>query len=484
MKALVVLAAGLGVPGVLPALLVARRWAPAVFLAPLIGAGLAAVAAVTELGLGGSLPVNYAVVAVIANLAVIAWWRMARYSVRSWAGPSWGWPVATVAIVLACLAIPLTALRSPMIGWDANTMWLTKALMAYGGHHELLAGLQNPAYQYSNPDYPPLLPATGALAFSLFGLGDLHLFVDVTALLNACALGVLGAGVAAAGSTGRLPARVAAVISAGAICLVGFALSGWWGVVGYADLLWAAAAAAAVIWGLVLPKGTQALGIAWTCAAVASLTKNEGLTTALVIFALIALRYQLVTLPGRSLRSWAERAALAGAPALPGLAWAGLVRVLGIHDNFFLATTTESTATRVQATIAGMATHLAVAPVALAVLLAGSWLLRRDREHALLANPVWLWLSCLGSLTIIFATYVFGGDEIHWWLTNSVDRTTIFAQLLLYSDLAIWLVVAADTASARAGGQCVTEVPADLVESVAGRHRRLPAQRVSGPSGA
>jgi uncharacterized membrane protein len=147
MKALVVLAVGLGVPGVLPALVVARRWAPAVFLAPLIGAGLAAVAAVIELGLGGSLPVNYAVLAAIANLAVIAWWRMGRYSVRSWTGPSWGWSVATVAVALGCLVIPLTALRSPMIGWDANTMWLTKALMAYGGHHELVTGLQNPAYQ-------------------------------------------------------------------------------------------------------------------------------------------------------------------------------------------------------------------------------------------------------------------------------------------------------------------------------------------------
>lgn len=105
---------------------------------------------------------------------------------------------------------------------------------------------------------------------------------------------------------------------------------------------------------------------------------------------------------------------------------------------------------------------------------------RWDREQARLANPAWLWLSCLGSLAIIFATYVFGGDEIHWWLTNSVDRTTIFAQLLLHSDLAIWLVVAADPASARASGRRVTEVPGDLVESLAGRHRRIPAQHAGG----
>ena len=124
--------------------------------------------------------------------------------------------------------------------------------------------------------------------------------------------------------------------------------SAWWasrsptryGLDGYADLLWAAAAVGAIIWGLVLPRSTQTLVIAWICAAVASLTKNEGLTTALVVLVLIALRYRPLTLPwlrrlrahpeiGASLtrrisvaRRWTERAAFVVVPALPGLAWA------------------------------------------------------------------------------------------------------------------------------------------------------------------
>jgi hypothetical protein len=458
MNTLIVLAAVLGAAGVWPALGVAGRSVVVLFLAPLIGAAMAAVAALIELAAGGLLPVNYAVVAVIVNLAVLAWWRVAGRSRPQRAGLPRGWSLAAVAVMVGCLAVPLQALRSPAIGWDANMMWLTHALMMYGGHHALLTGLQNPAYQYSNPDYPPLVPAAGALAFTLFGLSDLHLFVDVTTLLNACALGVVGTGIAVAGlgtggaartGSGRRPTRAAAVAVAGAICLVGFAVSGQWGVVGYADLLWAAAAAGAVIWGLVVPRSAQALGIAWVCAVVASLTKNEGLTTALVILVLIALRYRPLTLAGPKLRIWAERGALAAVPALPGLAWAGIIRLLGIRDNFFLNTTAESPATRAHATIAGLAAHLAVAPVALAVLLVGCWLLRGDRERAGLGNPAWLWLSCLGSLTIIFGTYVFGGDEIHWWLANSVDRTTIFAQVLLYSDLAIWLVMALDRAFTR-----------------------------------
>lgn len=469
MSALVVLAVGLGLPGLLPAVAAAGRSPVVVFLAPLIGAGMAAMAAAIELGVASSLLADYAVVAVVVNLAVLAWWWVAGRRAWRWPGPAVGWSAATVVIVAGCVVIPLTALRTHLIGWDANSIWLTHALMAYGGHHELVTGLRNVTYQFSNPDYPPLVPASEALTFGFYGLGNLHLAVDMTALLNACALGVVGTGIAAAGygtgfaagdTRGRWPARVAGVAGAGVICLVGFAVSVNFGFNGYTDLLWAAAAAAAVIWGLVLPPSARALAVAWTCAAVASLTKNEGLATTLVLLVLIALRYRPLTMPGPAVRNWAGRAAFVAVPALPGLTWAGLIRLLGIHDAFFKSVSSESLVTRAEATVAGMAAHLAVAPVALAVLLVGGWLLRGERERARLGNPAWLWVSCLGSLAIIFATYLIGDLEIHSWLANSVNRTTIFAQVLLYSDLAIWLVIAADGTFAR-GTQRVPEAISD-----------------------
>lgn len=499
MRALVMLAAGLGAPGFLPALAVARRSLVVVFLAPLAGAGMAAVAAVIELGAGGSVVADYVVVAVAVNLVVIAWWlawlRAAAPRATARRAGSWGWPVLTLAVVLGCLAVPLMALRAPMIGWDANSIWLTHAFMVYGGHHELLTGLRNVAYQFSNPDYPPLVPAVGALAFKFFGLGNLHLAVDMTVLLSACALGVVGTGiaatgispgVAASGSGGRQLTRIAAVVAAGAICIAGFAVSGVSEVEGYTDLLWAAAAAGAVIWGLVLPRSTRALGVAWICAAAASLTKNEGLTTALVILVLIALRYRPLSLPGPTARTWAERAAFVVLPALPGLAWAGLIRHIGVRDAFFKSASTEAPLTRAEATIAGMAAHLAVAPVALAVLAAGCWFVRTDRQRARLANPAWLWVACLGSLVTLFATYVIGGLEIHWWLGTSVSRTTIFAQVLLYAELAIWLVIAVEGACTRSdrrssqrpspAGERVPEALDSPSEPLPGRHRGFPAQ--------
>ncbi len=472
MRALIVLILGLGVPGIGPALAVARRSPVLFFLAPLIGAAMAAVAAGLELAAGGTLAACYLVVAVAVNVAVIAWWLAAGRR-RPPAGPRWGWwPILTLVIVIGALAIPLSALRAPAIGPDGNTIWLTKALMVSGGHRELLAGLQNTVYRFSNPDYPLLVPAAGALAFAVFGRGDLHLATDMTALLNACALGVVGTGVAAAAIGGRLPTRLVASAAAGAICIVGFAVAGSYGLEGYADLLWSAAAVAAIVWGLVLPRSGQSLLVAWICAAVASLTKNEGLTTALIVLVLIALRYRPLTRPGLRLprahpgrgsrphaevrqaaRRWAERGVFVAVPALPGLAWAALVRLIGLRDNFFSGSSTESLAVRADATIAGMAAHLAVVPVAVGVLLAGCLLLRGVRERRHLGNPAWLWTACLVSLAVIFATYVFGALEIHGWLRDSVDRTTIFAEVLLHADLAIWLVIALDGATAREGSE-------------------------------
>lgn len=467
MSALVVVVVGLALPGLLPALAVAGWSALVVFLAPVIGAVMAAVAAEIELGIGGSLVPDYTAVAVVVNVAVIAWWVKARRvasAPETW--PGWAWSVLAVPVVIGGLvAVPLSALRESLFGWDANSIWTTHALMVYGGHQELLTGLRNAAYQFTNPDYPPLVPAAGALAFKFHGLTDLHLEVDMTVLVSACGLGVVAMGIVAvadhlaAGSGARWPARVVAVAAGGAICVVGFAVSGVFAVEGYADLVWAAFGVGAVIWGLVLPRSPRALGVAWICAAAASLTKNEGLATALIIIVVIALRYRPLSLPGPKARRWAERAVFVLVPALPGLIWAGIIRLIGVHDAFFKSTSGETTLARATATIAGMAEHMHIAPLALGVALAGSLFLRADRQRAGLANPVWLWICWLGSLAVIFGTYLIGDLEIHNWLATSVNRVTIFAQVVLYTDIAVWMVIAAEGAFGRAPAGADREPP-------------------------
>lgn len=471
----------LGVAGLLPALAAAGRSPAVLFLAPLIGAGMAGAGAEIEFGAGGGLAVNFAVVAIVVNLGVLAWWLRsgragrpgrAERGARSWAAAPWDWSVLTVIVILAFLVLPLSALRAHIIGWDANSIWLTHALMAYGGHNVYLSGLRNAAYKFTNPDYPTLVPGVEGMAFVFYGTGDLQRAVVVTVLLNACALAMAGTGVALAARNlgrGSFPAQLAGPFAGGAVCLAGFAVSGQFGISGYADLLWGAAAAAAVIWGLVLPRSTRALVIAWICAADASLTKTEGFTSAVVIVVLIAIRYQLLTWPRAPWLTWLKRGALGAVPLIPGVAWEAVIRLYGISDNFFTAVSPEPLLMRAQATTAGMGAHLAVGAVDLVVAAAGVWFLRRDRERGGFGNPVWLWLSCLGALGIIFATYVLGDLEIHSWLANSVNRTTIFAQVTLYADLAVWLVLAVDAAFARATpvpGPASDQVPAPAPEQV------------------
>jgi hypothetical protein len=456
--ALVVVVLVLGGPGLVPALAIARRSPVLIFLAPLTGAAMAAIAAELELAVGGSLTGCYALVAAFVNLAVIGWWLAAgrsgspaRPAESGAGGAGWGRYLVTVATLLAAVAVPLAALRGHAIGWDSNSIWLTHALMLSGGHHELLTSVQNRAYAFSNPDYPPLVPAAGALAFGLFGVGDLLIAVQTTAFLTACAVGAAAAGIATAGAAGhaRPLTRLATIAAAGAFCIAGFAVSSRYGTDGHADLMWAAAAVAAIVWGLVLPRSREAFLIAWICAIAASLTKNEGLVTALIVLALIALRYRPLKL-ARPLhpRDWAERAALLAVPALPGLAWAGLARLIGLQDAFFGHTSAESLSSRASATTYGLASQLRIVPVAVAVLAAGCLVLRGQRQNLGLGNPAWLWTAGVASLATLFLTYVVGTDPIQWWLQTSMRRTTIFAQILLYADLAVWLVLAIARTSA------------------------------------
>jgi hypothetical protein len=383
------------------------------------------------------------------------------------ASSPWSW--ITILAVTGAVAWPLQALRNPMIFDDGLAIWTLHSIFIYGGHHAFLSGLKNPAYNFSNPDYPPLVPASGAIAFVSQGRVDIRLAVIMTSSLNACGMGVVACGIVeAAGRKGQALARGAAIAVAVGVCLVGFGLAGGYAIAGYADLLWAVTATAAIVFGLFLPPSSRYLAVAWLCATVASLTKNEGLTTALMIFVLIAVRY-LVALRasrsasigfGRSILAadqpkvpllpsgWARRAmfavtavVIAMVMAAPGLAWAALVKLDGI-GNAFIGRSPQTVEQRVHPTLAGLADNLHILPVAAAVTIVGLLVLGSDRSRLGLGSPLWLWLVVVGSLTALALTYLFGAFEIHWWLSTSVQRTTIFANLALYTDMSIWLVVA------------------------------------------
>jgi hypothetical protein len=466
--------------GILPASSLARLRPVTVFLAPLLGALLAAFSAELELAIGGSLLNWFVPLAAVSNVAAILWLlsppSRARRAVVA-AGRSEGtrrkadpilWQIVTFLVIGAAAFWSLWALRAPVIGFDANAIWEVHALLIYAGHTTMLNALHNPVYGLANMDYPPLVPAGSSLAFYVKGSADLDLGVAVTTALSACGLGVVGCGIAnVPGPNPKVRARLVALMAGAAACLIGFGVAGSSGVSGFADLAWTAPAVGAVVFGLALPRSTQNLAVAWLCATAAGLTKNEGFTTALVILILIAIRYGTRGSTQSSWRYWGGRAVWALLMVLPAATWSVLIRLYGVKSDFFAPGRAESVGYRMGPTISGMASYLGIVPVAGVVLILGVLFLSSRRKSMGLAGPGWLWGVTIAYLLILFATYIAGSPEIHWWLGASTNRTTIFPRVALYTDLSLWVAVAAssdrssDKSPARADS---TPIPAEAEE--------------------
>jgi len=464
------------VPAVLPSVTALGARPITVFLIPLVGAVFAAVAAELELVIGGTILEWFVILVVSANVVSLIRQRDLIVAPRGrgrrvhaahenhrqglmWRWPS-AWPIFTVTVIGLALLWPLQALRAPVIAYDGYGIWTLHSLFIYGGHSSFLNDLTNPAYRFSNPNYPPLVPASGALGFAVTGDSSFRLAVVITSVLNACALGAAACGIVAISEDdARVVPRLAALAAGVVVCLIGFGLSGPYGVGGYADLLWAASAVAAIIIGLLLPPSGKRLVAAWVCATVAGLSKNEGFITALVILALLAVRYipaqsrhrpaARAERAGRGVfsslsfwRTWALRVAFVVIAALPGIFWTMYVKYRGIGSDF-VGSSSQSVSLRFHATASAVWENFHVLPLAAAVALLGALVLRPTRRRLQVGNDGWMWVVVAASLAALFITYVFGALEIHWWLSTSANRTTIFAQLALYSDMAVWLAVAA-----------------------------------------
>jgi hypothetical protein len=475
----------LSTPGALPAVALGGLRPSTVFLVPLAGAAVAAGAATVELVVPGSFLLWFVVVGVVATAAAapralptVAGSIRRRDATGPVAVSSALWPIVTVLVMAGAVAWPLQVLRIPMIGYDGYAIWTSHAMLVYGGHHTLLAGLSDPHY-YQATDYPPLVPAAGALSFVTGGGVDLRLAVDMTALLNAAALGALGCGLAGlVAARGGAAHRMLGIVAGAAICLVGFGLGGSYAVNGYADLLWSAAGSGAVVFGLLSARSPTNLGATAILVVVAGLSKNEGFVTAIMVTVIVVLRYVplrrvvarfpfsdaddpglVVAALGRSTaRAWLRRAVLGVAMVAPGALWAATAKSEGIDSVLLSSTSTQNVGQRLGPTVSALAHNLHVLPAAAAVAVAGAVLLRPQRTRLGMGCDAWLWLVVAGSIAALVTTYVLGAFEIHWWLSNSITRTTIFAQLALYTDLATWMLVA--TTAGPPGAHAVGRNPA------------------------
>ena len=470
------------VPGLIPAVAVCGRSVAVVFICPITGALLCAIAATAEFVLPGSFTLWLVVTWILSNALAIGVVvtrkrrptptpQLLRFNTLT--------SVAIVASVTTVGVWFLLALKAPMMGFDTQAIWMLHAMFIYGGHHRLEADLHNRAYGFSNRDYPPLLPSVSALSFIAVGKIDPRAGVIMTALLNACALGVAACGIALvpqhfqetkrlrdSSTKHRLPQETLrwltqsfAVVLGVAVLAAGFGLAGEYAINGYADLMWAAAATGAVVFGLVLPTKRTNAAMAWALSTTAALTKNEGLPVALVVIGLIAVRYiprdRWIGEARRSARSletstsslrtevrlWVRRCTVAAVMAIPGASWAAIAFAYGINNVFFKSGPPGPASARASATVTEMTHYLHVLPTAVVVLVISALCLRQTRRTFDLGNSAWLWSVFTIYVLTLLATYTLGSLPIHWWLYTSIERTMIFPQLLIFTDIAVWAVL-------------------------------------------
>ncbi|HEX4081469.1 MAG TPA: hypothetical protein VHX40_00780, partial [Acidimicrobiales bacterium] len=429
--AMVVLAAA----GALPAAtLVGVGWLT-VPAAPLAGAVLAAASAAGCLAVGGPLLgwfVGLAVVAAVGTMAVWRRWPAAcplrrRRGVGD--GRGGGRPAghraagtAGAVVVLAATTWWLVALRAPTVGFDARTIWMLHGVWFLDGHRAALTALRSPAIPFAHASYPPLVGGSVAVSWLVTGDHGYRLGVVMVALLGACALAAAAwVAVEVGRRIGAAVACTAGVVVAGLLVLAAAGVAGPFATNGYADPLWASAAVGAVGFGLVLPGRGRDAGAAVLLLAVAGLTKDEGIVTAMAIVGLMALR--------GARGSWAARPGvppwrplLAGTAGVLALAaWPVLVKLLGATADVTVTGPRQGDdLSRAHQTADAMAAHLHVLLLALPVAVVGGLLLRRARRRAGVGHDGWAWAALAAGIAIVAAAYVTGGGDVAFWLATSV----------------------------------------------------------------
>ena len=89
------------------------------------------------------------------------------------------WSCITVVVIGLAVLWPLQALRSPMVLYDGFAIWTLHSLFIYGGHGVYRQRLDESRAPLPDPNYPPLVPATGALGFVAQGGVDLRLAGEI-----------------------------------------------------------------------------------------------------------------------------------------------------------------------------------------------------------------------------------------------------------------------------------------------------------------
>jgi hypothetical protein len=457
MISVLVVIAGLVVPGFLPSLWLTRCPLPALALAPMVTGLACALGSVVALVTRTALLPWVVVVVVATNLAVVLQATKGQSKPESGAVDADRFSFRSV-VPFALVAAPLLTVRQAPHAWDARSIWWFHADWFWSGGDVLARALQNPIFVFSHPDYPPLAPATIATLWRLRGGSDLEFAQLVSAILTAAPVVLLAMAVG-----GRFAGTASRWVGTAASVLVLLAVHGGtkvMGTDGYVDLQWAVAFSAAAVVILLWPPEPRHVAVGAIALAYAGLTKNEGMLSAVVLLALAAFRFrhrrQLLVFPAVATAAgfvWMVVARMHGAES--DLA-SGPTAAKWLRGDFVGFERLHPTLTAVWNVGRGT-----MAPAALMLVL-GVVFLRRDRHRLGIPGAGYLWLAAAGAQLLIVLAYVISPDPLDWHLGSSLTRTMLVVQLLLLVEMVVWFGVAMAVASDRrlARMSAVSEVSA------------------------
>lgn len=422
--------------GLMPSMAVLGRTPQAVAAAPLVTALSCSIAATLSVLL--KLRLELVLVVVFVSISVVAARSLlTRRASATSAEPGSAW-LESIGLA-ALLAIPLLAIRRPPIDWDTRAIWFLHADWLLAGGAKAVSAMGNGAYVFSQPDYPPLAPGTVASVWTLLGR-DFEIAQVTVALLVASALLTLGFALRTV-ITGR--PRWQTWVAAAVVMIGAYGLAGAYGTNGYVDLLWAAAfAAGALILLVASPTArTDALGV--LCLAVATSTKNEGVLAGIVVLVIVLVRrrawnLRLAAAPVAVVAFWRLAAGLAGAQS-------DVVTNGRFADLVHLRSDVLARARPIVGALwRDCGWELCIAALLTAI---GVVVTRRQRDGVqpkTVAGAGGLWMATTAALAAVGFAYMVSGDEVGWYLRNSVDRTTIAPRLVLLVLCALWLLELAD----------------------------------------
>lgn len=431
---------GVGLP---ITLVIVRARAFAWFLAPLCTGLLCSFAAMASLATGTALA-PWLVCAVLAGwvAAGARWWSARRVTEGS---ESTGQPSLWAAAIVAVITAPaLLATRAGAIEWDARSIWWFKAAWFRQGGDAARAAMNNRAFGFAHPDYPPFASATEASMWTFWHDLDRMLAKAVSAHLTFAAIALLGCLLVRIAPIGvrRVTATTAATaVLAGAFGLAMFGVGNGNGTSGVVDLLWSVLLVVGAVALLVAPRDRDVLVVAWVALGAAGLTKSEALPAILLVLVLLALRNR---------REW-RHTLWAASALLPVMAWTLLRSALTGASNDALKPSgvvallrgDDDRTSRVSPTVRGLWEQVDSTTWAwLVVAVIGAMLLRHRRSAASLGAAWVLPALAAGIAATLALVYISGAQDITWWLMTSITRTTIVLRVLLLVDVFLWVVVA------------------------------------------